>query len=139
MDQKPFGNEALAAYPLLMMAKPLVALAAIFVTCSCATAEGGDPVGRLVAERQSLNGQQVQAEGTFSARHGVANVYSRDRRQCIGLLTHTVPAWDLAAFEGRTVRVAGRLMAAGCPKGGTCNEHLCGPAVLYNVRVERLP
>lgn len=94
---------------------------------------------RLVSERQSLNGQEVQAKGTFSARHGVANVYSRNRRQCIGLLTHTVPAVDWAAFEGRTVRVAGRLMAAGCPKGGTCNQHLCGPAVLYNVRVERHP
>lgn len=106
---------------------------------ACATRVGDDPVGRLLAQSQSLNGQEVQAEGVFRARQGVANLYSRDRRQCIGLLTHDVGAGELASLEGRTVRASGRLMAKGCPKGGSCSEHLCGPAVLYNVRVERQP
>jgi hypothetical protein len=137
-DQKPFGNEGLAAYSRPMATKLLHLLGAIGLS-SCATGGDDDPLRRLLAQGQSLNGQEVQVEGIFSARQGVANLYTRDRGQCIGLLTHNVAPAELASLEGRHVRASGRLMAEGCPKGGSCSEHLCGPAVLYNVRVEPRP
>jgi hypothetical protein len=123
-----------------MQMKPIYLIgAATLSACATDAVVGGDPLAELLGRSQALDGQEVQAEGIFRARQGVANLYSRDGRQCLGLLTHTVSADEMPSLEGRSVRATGRLMAEGCPKGGTCSEHLCGPAVLYNVRVEPRP
>jgi hypothetical protein len=111
--------------------------AAVLGSCAAGSARTDDPLSGLLAQRQALDGQEVQAHGVFRVKQGFANLHSRDGRQCVGLLTHTVAPGDMTSLDGRQVRVSGRLMAEGCPKGGACSEHLCGPAIIYNARVER--
>ena len=112
-------------------------IVALLLLVSCARSGNSVSVGGLLSDRDAMNGQIVRTHGTLSVEHGMANLYSADRAECVGLLTHNVSAADLSALSGRSVRAEGRLMAEGCAASGSCSKHLCGPAILYNVRVER--
>ncbi|WP_126174528.1 hypothetical protein [Altericroceibacterium xinjiangense] len=95
------------------------------------------PVKRVVADAEVLNGQEVQVHGVIGSWHGGVNLFSPNRHECIGLLAAQTEVLRLRAFEGKRISVRGRLEAQGCGRDGICDEHLCGPAVLSSVRLEK--
>jgi hypothetical protein len=111
-------------------------LAAGTLLASCVTDEGPGSVSNLLAQRQAVDGQVVTVRGILSARHGLLNLYSRDRQQCVGLLVTDADRLRYAGLDGRPVQATGRMMAEGCGRNGICDERLCGPAVLRDIQVQ---
>jgi hypothetical protein len=110
--------------------------AALVGLASCA-ASSIDPVSALLAERQERDGQRVNVEGVIGIdQHGLANLYSRDRGECVGLLITDQQRRHLASLEGRIAVVSGVIRAEGCGRDSFCDEHLCGPAILTDMTAE---
>jgi hypothetical protein len=111
-------------------------LAAATLLASCVAGEGPGSVPNLLAQRQAVDGHVVTVRGILGTRHGLFNLYSRDRQHCVGLLVTDAQRLRYVGFDGRPVEATGRMMAEGCGRNGICDEHLCGPAVLRDVQVQ---
>lgn len=85
MDQRPIGNWDLAAYQLLMTAKPLLALAAILLTCSCVTPTSPPAAVAVSAQRPVF----VQYRPGQAARYRLTAAYDgvlTQRGRCLGVV-----------------------------------------------------
>ena len=109
---------------------------AFLALAACATGSAFS-VHRLLSERQAHQATRVSVVGVLGLRHGLVNLFSRNGRECIGLLTHVEDRDSYAALNGQMVSVSGTLEAEGCGRDGICDEHLCGPAILRDVTVSR--
>ena len=110
----------------------LAALVGFVSLAACASIEA-DSVKQLIESRAMHDGQPVQVVGTLRYDNGIVNLYSRDVRECIGLLTYVEQQEHYRRLDGRHVRVTGLLDAEGCGLRGFCVERLCGPAVIRQV------
>lgn len=113
------------------------ALCGAFLAIASCAAGSAFSVHRLLSERQAHQAMRVSVVGVLGLRHGLVNLFSRNGRECIGLLTHVEDRGSYSALNGQTVLVSGILEAEGCGRNGICDEHLCGPAILRDVTVSR--
>lgn len=95
-----------------------------------------DSVRRLLAQRESLDGQRVQVRGVLGVDRGIVNLFSADRNNCLGLLTYTRDLDRYIALDGQRVIASGTLDAEGCGRRGVCVERMCGPAILRDVTIQ---
>ena len=116
--------------PALLPCGLLVAL----LIQACAT-QSPDPVRELVSERVSRDGTVVELSGILRSNHGLLNLYARNGRTCVGLLMRNEEIARYQSLAGRMITLSGTLHAEGCGRDGICDEDLCGPAVLGDVRV----
>jgi hypothetical protein len=109
----------------------------VAAVASCTTASEYT-VRTLIQERSAKDGTYVTVRGVLGLRHGLVNLFSHDREECIGLLTYVDEGARYSRLDGRTVVASGTLQSEGCGREGFCDEHLCGPAILRNVSVTPL-
>jgi len=98
-----------------------------------------DEVHNLLAGRHAYDQKEIEISGELRVDHEFVNLFSKDRSECIGLLTHVEDLQHYAALHGRRVHVRGILDAEGCGQRGMCVHQLCGPAILRNVTVRTGP
>lgn len=119
-----------------MNAKFLSTLA-IAGAAACATVLGGpNTVSLLLDNADSRDGQRVNVGGTLVSSHGLMNLYSSDRRECVGLLITDEQRASYLELEGRDIAVSGVFRAQGCGRDGICDEHLCAPGILVDVSLQ---
>jgi hypothetical protein len=114
------------------MSKTLIVLWSI-LTIACVAAVHPLSVDDILKLPLDHDGQRVQIEGTLSPRHGFLNLFSQDKKQCVGLLLTPNERGMLGTYSERKVSVSGIFRAEGCGRDGICDEHLCGPGVLTDV------
>jgi hypothetical protein len=110
----------------------------LLILLACCAAPGGHlSVHQLLSQSSALDNEEVKLKGRLEVEeHGLINIYSRDGKQCVGLLLSRDQMARYAGFARRQVLVTGRLEKEGCGRDGFCDEHLCGPAVLKDATVE---
>jgi len=101
----------------------------------CTATRPGLSVPALVAAAAAQDGTRVTVHGRLHLTHGLINLYSRNRRLCVGLLVPINQVERFRRLAGREVTVSGRVQAEGCGREGICDEHLCGPAILRDVEL----
>ena len=118
-----------------MRADNLLLAATLLTLSACASAMKGQSVPVLLANAAAQDGTRVTVHGRLIADHGFINLYSPDRRQCLGLLVFEESKRLYLHRDHRVVTVEGRLQAEGCGREGMCVEQLCGPAILRDVEL----
>ena len=108
----------------------------IVLTGACVGSTGRrDEVHDLLADRSAFDRRDIELTGILRMDHGVANLYSRDGRECIGLVSSAADQPHYRALDGRRVHVRGKLDAEGCGLRGMCTHQMCGPAIMRDVTV----
>lgn len=90
-------------------------------------------VVETISSASALDGSTVSVTGRLHMNHNLMNLYSSDRKQCIGLILDRDEYLALQTYVGRNVSLRGELVAKGCGSDIICDEHLCGPVNLREV------
>lgn len=124
---------------LRQLAKPLALLATAFLILPGWAAPGTALSVKALIDRSAiLDRTVVSVRGTLSvAEHGLINLHSRNKDECVGLLLTQADMDKYASWDRRDVLVTGTLESEGCGRDGFCDEHLCGPAILTGVTIRR--
>lgn len=116
---------------------PLSTVSIAIISLLCASSVQNNTVQTLSADPYAIDGNEVRVTGIVVMQHGLANLYSEDRQECVGLLITDGQRPMFAAQDNQTVDVIGTMWAEGCGREGICDEHLCGPAVLRDVSIDQ--
>ena len=108
------------------------------LTMSCAPVDHTSSVGDVIKSSDRHDGRQIVVRGVMSSRDGFLNLFSGDRKECIGLLLTSAERATYFKFAERKVSVSGTFRSQGCGRDGICDEHLCGPGVLTDVTIRQL-
>ena len=109
----------------------LIAIFGSFLVVSCVS--GADDVYSAIEKRAAQDGETVTVGGTLKTTNGYFNLFSRDQRECIGLLLTDAQREEYRTYVGKRIQARGQLEAEGCGREGICVEHLCGPTILTKV------
>lgn len=110
-----------------------IALACLTAS-SCAT-DKQDQVYSVVNARSDNDGKTLTVSGLLKVDNGYYNLFSRDQKECIGLLLTDSQRESYRSLINRRVAATGKFSAEGCGRAGICVEHICGPAILTDVAV----
>jgi len=105
------------------------------VTLSSCVTDGRDDVYSAIEGRVENDGKSLTLRGLLKTNSGFYNLFSSDRKECIGLLLTDSQRQSYEALVDQKVVVTGNLDAEGCGRDGICVEHICGPTILTDVSV----
>lgn len=111
----------------------------IGVTLSSCVTDSRDSVYSAIEERSENDGKPITVHGLLKTNSGYYNLFSRDGKECIGLLLTDNQRQSYKGFADQKVMVTGKLDAEGCGRDGICVEHICGPTILTDVSVSPAP
>lgn len=94
-----------------------------------------DGVIGALKDRDRLDGTKVSIVGRLKSSHGYFNIFSKDGKECIGLLMTDEQRIASKALDGRFVTVTGTFESEGCGKKGFCVEHICSPDILEKITI----
>lgn len=118
----------------MTMMKKTFALTVSVVLVSCTTGHT-DEVYSAIESRFVNDGKIITVQGILQFNSGYYNIFSEDRKECIGLLLTDRQRQSYKELIDRKAVVTGKLDAEGCGRDGICVEHICGPTILKEASI----
>lgn len=114
------------------MARALLGIMFV-LTIACSPSMKSFSVRDILKLPNRYDGRIIQVQGVISPRHGILNLFTKNKQQCLGLILKPSERAKLIEHSERKISLSGTFQAEGCGRDAICDEHLCGPGVLTNV------